>query len=99
MEGNLKADNSILAAALAYVAKGWMVFPAPPDSKKGYKSKKHNDGINWGMTDEPAQIKRDWKRWPDANIGLPTGSVNGFWVSEADTMKGHGVDGIAALHE
>ena len=42
-------------------------------------------------------IARDFRRWPKANIGIPTGPENGFWVLEADTPKGHAVDGIASL--
>src|SRR6185437_2717375 len=45
----------------------------------------------------PQLIQRWWRKWPDANIGIPTGAENGFWVVEADTKAGHGKDGIAAL--
>ena len=46
---------------------------------------------------DPDQIKQDFARWPDANIGVPTGIENAFWVIEADTPEGHSVDGIANL--
>jgi hypothetical protein len=86
-----------LDAALAYVAEGWRIFPAPPGTKKSHKSAKHSDGRAWGATSDPEEIKRDFAQWPDANIGIPTGVANGFWVIEADTKEGHGVDGIASL--
>jgi hypothetical protein len=88
-----------LAAALHYATVyGWKVFPVPPNTKKSYKSAEHSNGAKWGMTNDPAEIQRDWARWPDAGVGLPTGAENGFWVMEADTHAGHAVDGIASLH-
>jgi hypothetical protein len=89
--------DTILAAALAYAARGWFVFPARPGEKKSYKSAEHSDGRKWGKTKDVKEIERDWKRWPDANVGIVTGPESGFWVVEADTKEGHGVDGIASL--
>ena len=85
-----------LEAALSYVARGWEVFPVPPNSKKSYKSREYS-GDKWGKTRDAATVKEDWQRWPQAGIGLPTGHVSGFWVVEADTPQGHNVDGIAAM--
>src|SRR5262245_558151 len=88
----------MLAAALRYASiMSWHVFPVPPDTKKSYKSAEHSNGAKWGMTRDAEQITRDYARWPDAGVGIPTGMVNGFFVVEADTAKGHGVDGIANL--
>jgi Bifunctional DNA primase/polymerase, N-terminal/Primase C terminal 2 (PriCT-2) len=56
-------------------------------------------GRPWGKTKDPQEIQRDWVRWPDANVGVATGLKSGFWVVEADTLKGHGVDGIASLKQ
>jgi hypothetical protein len=33
-----------------------------------------------------AQIRQWWTRWPDANIGLPTGEVNGIIVPGVDPL-------------
>ena len=90
--------TTIKAAALQYAEEfGWHVFPAPRGEKKSHKSAEHSGGRKWGMTKDPAEIERDWARWPDANIGVPTGSINGIFDVEADTMAGHGVDGVASL--
>ena len=88
-----------LEAALKYYAKkNWAIFPAPPGEKKSHKAKKNSiNGANWGATRDQNEIRVDFKRWPDANTGIPTGLDNGFFVVEADTPKGHGVDGIAGL--
>jgi len=94
----MKNNISVFTAALSYAEKGWMLFPAPPGSKKSHVSKKYDPNErNWGMTNDPEQIKQYWQDFPAANVGLPTGSENGFWVCEADTIKGHGVDGIGSL--
>jgi hypothetical protein len=90
-------DRPMLAAALKYADSGWDVFPAPPGEKKSHKSAEYSDGAKWGKTRDPEQIRKDFKRWPQANVGIPTGAESGFWVVEADTPKGHAVDGIASL--
>jgi hypothetical protein len=90
--------NSMLEAALLYGDLfDWIVFPVPPGTKRSYKSAKYSNGKRWGATNKPAVIQRDFKRWPKANLGIPTGIENAFWVLEADTPKGHDVDGIASL--
>jgi DNA polymerase I-like protein with 3'-5' exonuclease and polymerase domains len=83
-------------AAISLAAQGVQIFPAPPSKKKSYKSEKFS-GTKWGMTKDLKEIKHDFKHWPKAQIGLPTGKENGFFVVEADTKEGHDVDGIAGI--
>jgi hypothetical protein len=90
--------TALLSYALAYARAGWAIFPAPPGAKMSYKSARYNGGVRWGATRDEEEIKRDWGRWPDANIGLPTGRDNEIFVVETDTAA-HGVDGNAALAE
>jgi Bifunctional DNA primase/polymerase, N-terminal len=86
--------------ALGYAkTRGWYVFPAPVGEKKSHKSAKHSGGRNWGATIDEKEIKRDFKRWSKANIGVVTGPDSKIFVVEADTVEGHGVDGIASLEE
>jgi predicted P-loop ATPase len=86
-------DNTLLNAALDYATnpqRPLKVFPAPPGEKKSRVSgKRANDGAAWGMTSDPEQIKKYWRKWPDSNIGLPTGAINGIFVVEVDTKEGH----------
>jgi putative DNA primase/helicase len=90
--------NERLEAALAYARRGWFVFPAPRGKKKSHASAAFSNGRLWGMTKDEDEIRRYWERWPDANVGIPTGSVNGFFVVETDTKKGgHSDDGREAL--
>jgi Bifunctional DNA primase/polymerase, N-terminal/Primase C terminal 2 (PriCT-2) len=87
-----------LLVALRYATeRGWHVFPVPPGTKKSYKSAQYSDGRRWGATKDRDQISQDFTHWPNAGIGIPTGEDNKIWVTEADTPKGHGVDGIAAM--
>jgi Bifunctional DNA primase/polymerase, N-terminal len=90
-------NQKTLAAALAYAAHGWAVFPVPPGTKRSYKSAEHSDGRAWGMTRNAEEIRRDFTLWPDAGIGIPTGAVNGIIVVETDTVEGHGIDGSNSL--
>jgi hypothetical protein len=80
-------------------AFGWVTFPVPPGTKKSYKGAAQYGGRKWGATADPNEIEQDHQRWPDANLGIPTGEQNKFWVVEADTAEGHQVDGIANLRE
>jgi hypothetical protein len=87
---------STLEAALAYAGCCLAVFPVPPDSKKSYKSEKYSAGRKWGATNDPAEIRRDFTRWPDARIGIPTGAVNRIVVVTSTPWKG--TASTAALH-
>ena len=89
--------QAIALAAQEYAAKNWHVFPVPPGQKKSHKSAEHSGGRAWGATTDAAEIARDWQRWPTANVGIVTGPKSGFFVVEADTSDGHGVDGIGNL--
>jgi hypothetical protein len=84
-------------AALHYAARGRPVFVAPPGGKKGYKAGKYSNKRRWAQTRNANQIRQDFKDYPNANIGLPTGIEAGSFVIEADTPKGHGKDGLASL--
>jgi hypothetical protein len=91
-------ENQMLHEALELAARGWHVFPAHSSGeKKSHKSAKFSNGSKWGKTCDPQEIKRDFKRWPQANIGIATGRESGFFVVECDTPEGHAVDGIASL--
>ena len=62
---------SMFDAALSYAARGWQVFLADSNGlKKSHKSAEFSNGQPWGATSSPAQIRRDFKKWPRANIGI-----------------------------
>lgn len=86
----------MLEAALAYGRMKWRIFPCHsivngacscgkpacgspgkhPRTKQGFKE----------ATDDPAQIKRWWSKWPTANIALATGG--GIAVFDIDGAEG-----------
>jgi hypothetical protein len=86
-----------MLTAVHYADRGWRVFPAPPGKKKSHKSAEHSGGKKWGATTDSDEIRNDFTKWPAASVGIPTGAANGFWVLDADTLEGHGVDGLASL--
>ena len=95
-----RAPTNILTARLCYAELyGWSSFPVPPGTKRSYLSAKYSNGVRWGASNDPSVIWRDIKWFPNANLGIPTGAENGFFVLEADTPKGHDVDGIASLRQ
>jgi hypothetical protein len=101
-------QNDMINAALRCHKKfGRKVFLFPARMEGGKKwswlSKDHAPGgLNWGMSDDPEQLRKNFSRprWRDrCGLGVPTGAVNGIFVIEADTIAGHGVDGLAALRK
>jgi hypothetical protein len=87
-------------AALGYAAtQGWKVFPAVRGEKKSHKAAHFSNGARWGATNNAEEIRLDFSRWPNANVGIPCGGENKFFVVEADTLQGHNIDGVAGLKE
>jgi hypothetical protein len=83
--------------------RGWKVFPARMEGGKKYSylsAAFAPGGENWGMTNDPEQLRENFTepKWQhECGVGIPTGEVNGIFVVEADTVKGHGVDGLKSL--
>ncbi|MFC1896527.1 bifunctional DNA primase/polymerase [Thermodesulfobacteriota bacterium] len=77
-----KAIN--VRVAMRYLRKGYSVIPVRQD-KKPY--------VRWAeyQTKKPtvAQIREWWRQWPQAEIGIITGSVSGILVVDVDSEKGH----------
>ena len=85
----------ILNHALEYVARGWPVFPLHTPRDGGCscpkadcdKPGKHPriQGGFYGGSSDPEQVRAWWARWPQANIGIPTGAPSGFLAIDVDT--------------
>ncbi len=76
-----QADAAPIAAALAYAARGWSVFPVhslrdgictcgKPDCDSPGKHPRTKNGHKDASIDEQ-QIRAWWTQHPDANIGIP----------------------------
>lgn len=78
----LDAPNLLLAAALAYAARGWRVFPLVPRGKVPLASLAPH-GFKDATTDEAA-IHEWWRREPNANVGIATGRDSGVDVLDVD---------------
>ena len=93
-------DSRQLLAALSYAENLlWAVFPCHNVDAAGCCSCGRRDCDSPGKhphtshglqdaTKDPEQIRTWWKRWPDANIGVPTGAVSGFDVLDIDPRHG-----------
>src|SRR5258708_22942571 len=66
----LVIDNAIRDQALRYASNGWPIFPVPIGTKASHKSAEHSNGQPWGSTTDADEIRRNFKRWPNANVGV-----------------------------
>ena len=93
-----------MRSALRAAKRGWPVFPLHNPTDEGCscgKSECKNIGKHprtpngfKDATTDARQIKKWWRRWPRANIGVVTGVRSGVWVLDVD--KRHG--GLESLH-
>jgi hypothetical protein len=67
------------------------VFPCEPGAKRPLTRNGH-----WDATTDSRVIERWWKRWPSANVGIPTGKKSGVVVLDVD-MDAGGLDSLAKL--
>jgi hypothetical protein len=82
--------NPTLKSALEYASRGWAVFPL----KAGTKVPATKHGCKDATTD-PFVIEGWWEVWPEAGVGIATGSASGLVVLDFD--KKHG--GLETLDE
>ena len=83
------ATESLLSAALALARRRWPVLPVAaskaPLTKRGFKD----------ATVDEEEIRDYWTRWPNANIGIATGTPSGIVVIDVDGPEGE--DALEAL--
>jgi hypothetical protein len=78
-----KRVSELVAAALTYAEAGLPVLPL-----RG-KVPRIEGGLTRASTDAET-VTRWWKRWPDANIGIRTGTDSGLLVLDVDFQHGGG---------
>lgn len=78
--------NTLEQAALENISRGWSVIPlrftgSIEDRKKPLLP-------SWAEYQKriptEAEVKAWWKKWPSANVGVPTGPVSGLAVVDLD---------------
>lgn len=93
--GRMSEYPSMYDAAIEYAKKGFAVFPLKyrdkvPLTRNGCKD----------ATTDAAQIKAWWQQYPNANIGLATGSVSqNIFVIDLDIDEDRGIDGYHSLED
>lgn len=71
---------TLMQAALRYLELGLPVIPLKKDKKPYIKWEKYQKELP-----APDQVVRWWERWPNANIGIPTGVLSGLFVLDFDS--------------
>jgi len=82
----------MLEDALGYAAKGWPVFPWNATERKP-----HTATGFYAATTNATKLCQWWRKWPEANVALPTGEMSGIDVLDVDTHSGDGFATLAGL--
>jgi hypothetical protein len=87
---SLSDAPDLATASMMLATRDIPVFPCTPGGKQPLTA----HGFQDASTD-PATVHDWWQRWPDANIGMPTGSTAGVDVVDVDVHSGG--NGFAAF--
>ena len=90
-EGRHDSAPTLPKSALAYARRGVPVFPCEPGAKRPLTRNGY-----WDANTDSRVIERWWKRWPSANVGMPTGKKSGIVVLDVDVDDG-GLESLAKL--
>lgn len=77
--GQMNASWPLPQAAEVFAQAGVPIFPCAPGGKQPITSRGFHDA-----TTNPAQVQAWWRRFPEANIGMPTGAASGLVVVDVD---------------
>ncbi len=75
--------TELVDEAVGYGARGWLVLPCKPGGKTPLTAHGLKDA-----TSDAEQIRQWWARWPDANIGIATGTGSGLVAVDVDGKDG-----------
>ena len=74
---------TLAEAALWYAEHGIPVFPCRPRGKEPLI-----EGGFHAATTDASKIREWWRRWPEANVGIPTGVASGWLAVDVDPRNG-----------
>lgn len=70
--------------ALAYAARGWLVFPTKP--RAPFQPLTSHGSLD--ASKDPAKLREWWAKWPTANVAIATGAGSGITVIDVDPRHG-----------
>lgn len=89
----MNESTNLMEKALEYASMGFAVFPVCQRNKKPHTPNGCLDAKR-----DPGAIRFWWSKWPDASIGIATGSIsNGLVVVDLDMDEDKDLDGYHEL--
>jgi hypothetical protein len=82
----------LLDAALAYVRRGWAVFPCERGGKRPL-GRLVPHGLK-DATADPERVRAWWTEEPEANVAIATGAPSGLFVVDLDGPQGEDSYGV-----
>ena len=79
----LSEAPDVATASTMLASRDIPVFPCTPGGKQPLTS----HGFR-GASSDVSTVRNWWQRWPDANIGIPTGAISGVDVVDIDVHAG-----------
>lgn len=90
----IRISTDLQKAAMRYAQLGFAIFPLKWKAKVPLTTNGVKDASN-----DPAVIQGWWEKWPNANIGLATGTRNNLLVVDLDIDDEKGINGYESLRE
>jgi len=84
-------NQNLIKAALQYLRMGFSVIPIKSEETEPDPEERKRSHVKWKTNQsekaDAEQIRKWWRKWPAANIGIVTGEISGIAVVDVDSPE------------